>query len=142
MIRTATPADAEAVVRIFRESRAEAMPWLPVLHTPEEDLGWFRAALAGEAWIYEEDGVRLGYAMWKDGELHDLYVSPDAQRRGVGSALFAHVQSLRPDGFRFWAFRDNWRARAFYEERGCVVVDATDGENEEKLPDVLYEWLP
>ena len=142
MIREATPEDAEAVVRIFRDSRAEAMPWLPVLHTPEEDLAWFRGTLAGEAWIFEEGGIPLGYALWKDDELHDLYVAPAAQRRGVGSALFAHVQSLRPDGFRFWAFRDNWRARAFYEERGCVVVGASDGDNEEKLPDVLYEWLP
>ena len=33
MIRRARPDDVEAVVRIFHESRAEAMPWLPVLHT-------------------------------------------------------------------------------------------------------------
>jgi putative acetyltransferase len=142
VIRPATPADAEAAVRIFRESRAEAMPWLPLLHTEDEDLAWFRAALAGEAWVFEEDGVPLGYAAWKDGELHDLYVAPSAQRRGVGSALFAHVQSLRPDGFRFWAFRDNTRARAFYDARGCVVVDSSDGNNEERLPDVQYEWRP
>ena len=43
MIRRARPDDAEAVVRIFHESRAEAMPWLPLLHTHEEDLGWFGA---------------------------------------------------------------------------------------------------
>lgn len=142
MIRAATPEDAPAVARINRESRAEAMPWLPVLHTEEEDRAWFGRALAGEAWIFEEGGEPLGYAVWMNDELHDLYVAPAAQRRGVGSALFAHVQAKHPDGFRFWAFRDNWRARAFYEERGCVVVDATDGDNEEKLPDVQYEWLP
>jgi putative acetyltransferase len=142
LIRRATSEDAEAVVRIFRESRAEAMPWLPVLHTPEEDLGWFRSLLAGEAWVFEEAGVPLGYAALRDGELHDLYVAPDNQGRGVGSALFSHVQAHCPGGFRFWVFRDNTRARRFYDARGCVVVDASDDNNEEKLPDVLYEWLP
>jgi hypothetical protein len=32
LIRRARPEDLEAIVGIFRESRAEAMPWLPVLH--------------------------------------------------------------------------------------------------------------
>jgi len=142
VIRAATPADAEAVARIFREARAEAMPWLPVLHTAAEDVQWFRGVLAGEAWVFEDAGVPVGYAAMKDGELHDLYVAPGSQRRGVGGALFAEVQAAYPDGFRFWVFRDNTRARPFYEARGCVVVDSSDGENEEGLPDVLYEWLP
>jgi putative acetyltransferase len=142
VIRQAGPVDAEVVVRIFRDSRAEAMPWLPVLHTAEEDIAWFRSLLAGEAWVFEEDGEPAGYAAIADGELHDLYVASAAQRRGVGSALFAHVQAQYPGGFRFWVFRDNTRARAFYDARGCVVVAATDGDNEEGLPDVQYEWRP
>jgi putative acetyltransferase len=118
------------------------MPWLPDLHTMEEHLEWFGAVLGGEAWVFEQDGVLVGYAAMKDGELHDLYVAPEAQRRGVGSALFEHVQAAYPGGFRFWVFRDNTRARPFYDARGCVVVDSSDGNNEEQLPDVLYEWLP
>src|SRR5262249_44980208 len=119
MIRPAGPEDAEAVVRIFRESRAEAMPWLPVIHTEQEDLNWFRGTLAGEAFAFDENGVVLGYAVLTGDELHDLYVAPPAQRRGVGSALFARVQEARPAGFQFWAFRDNARARSFYDARGC-----------------------
>ena len=142
MIRRSRPGDVESVVRIFHESRAEAMPWLPVLHTYEEDLAWFSALLAGEAWVFEEGGVSLGYAAMRDGELHDLYVAPEAQGRGVGSALFAHVQRAHPGGFRFWVFRDNARARAFYDARGAVVVGSSDGDNEERLPDVQYEWAP
>jgi GNAT superfamily N-acetyltransferase len=142
VIRRAGPEDAEAITRIFRESRAEAMPWLPVLHTADEDLAWFRSALDGEAYVYEDGGEVQGYAVLRDDELHDLYVAPTSQRRGVGSALFAHVQTLRPAGFRLWAFRDNAQARRFYDARGCLVIDATDGENEEGMPDVLYEWAP
>jgi GNAT superfamily N-acetyltransferase len=142
VIRRARPDDARAVADIFNESRAEAMPWLPVLHTMDEHVEWFGKQVTGEAYVFEEDGVPVGFAVLHGDELHDLYVAPDAQRRGVGSALFAHVQTLRPDGFHFWAFRDNTRARAFYDARGCVVVDATEDQNEEKLPDVHYEWRP
>jgi len=143
VIRRARPEDAEAVTRIFRESRAEAMPWLPVLHTEEEDRSWFRGALAGEAYVFEAGGTIVGYAALREDELHDLYVAPGAQRQGVGSALLAHVQEVRPNGFHFWAFRDNSTARRFYDSRGCRVIRETDGaDNEEKMPDVLYEWLP
>ena len=135
--------DLDSIVRIYRESRAEAMPWLPVLHTAEEDLRYFGDRLrSDEVYVFELDGQVAGFAVVQHDELDALYVDPGAQRRGVGSALFEHVQQARPDGFRFWAFRDNTRARPFYDARGCVVVDSSDGDNEERMPDVLYEWLP
>ena len=142
MIRRGVPDDASEVARIFRDSRAEAMPWLPVLHTPEEDEAWFRASLAGESYAFVEEGGILGYAVLREDELHDLYVAPDAQGRGVGSALFDRVREARPGGFTLWVFRDNMRARRFYEARDCRQIDSTDGDNEEGLPDVLYEWRP
>jgi putative acetyltransferase len=144
VIRRARPEDAEAVVRIFRESRAEAMPWLPVLHTPEEDIGHFARQFEAEvAYVFEVDERVVGFAVVKGDELDALYVAPEAQRRGVGSALFTKTQEERPDGFEFWVFRDNERARSFYEAHGARVIGATDGsENEERTPDVRYEWLP
>jgi GNAT superfamily N-acetyltransferase len=141
-IREASPTDAEAVVLVFRASRAEAMPWLPVLHSEDEDLGRFRDALGGEAFVFDAGGAVLGYAVLRGDELHDLYVAPESQGAGVGSALFAHVRAARPQGFRLWVFRDNTRARRFYEVRGCRAIDATHGDNEERMPDVLYEWVP
>jgi putative acetyltransferase len=144
VIRRARAEDGEAVVRIFRESRAEAMPWLPVLHTPEEDLGHFtRQFGADAAYVFELGGRVAGFAVVKGDELDALYVAPAAQGRGVGSALFERAQDVRPDGFRFWVFRDNVRARRFYEARGSRLVRETDGaDNEERMPDVLYEWVP
>ena len=143
MIRRAEAADAEAVVRVLQAARTGAMPWLPVLHATEEDVGFFGRALAGEAYVFEIDGAVVGFAVVGEAELDHLHVEPQAQRRGIGSALFARVVEARPDGFRLWAFRDNTGARGFYEARGCRVVRETDGaDNEERTPDVLYEWSP
>jgi putative acetyltransferase len=143
VIRRARPEDGDAVVRIFRESRAEAMPWLPVLHTAEEDRSWYSARLGGEAWVYELAGRVVGFAVVRDDDLDALYVAPEAQRRGVGSALFRQAQKARPQGFAWWVFRDNARARRFYESVGGRFLYETDGAgNEERTPDARYEWRP
>ena len=113
VIRRRRPATPAAVARIYQRvaRRGDA-----VAARSPHDGGARRVvrrrSSAGEAWVFEEDGVPVGYAVMQDDELHDLYVAPEAQRRGVGSALFAHVQAAHPDGFRFWVFRDNTRALA------------------------------
>jgi putative acetyltransferase len=144
VIRRARPDDAEAVARIFRESRAEAMPWLPVLHDPDDVLEHFRGCVAAdEVWVCEREGEVAGFAILQGDELDGFYVAPEHQRRGVGAALFGHVQELRPERFGFWVFRDNARARRFYERHGAQSLYETDGvNNEERTPDVRYEWRP
>jgi ribosomal protein S18 acetylase RimI-like enzyme len=89
------------------------------------------------------DGRVVGFAAL-DGELlGHLYVHPDAQRQGIGSALLVRAKEVRPDGLRLWVFQRNTGARAFYERYGFRVVRLTDGSaNEEREPDALYEWRP
>ena len=144
LIRRARLDDLPAIVRIFRESRAEAMPWLPVLHTPEEEAAHFAGRLEdGQDVFVFDDGEVVGFAVLHGDELDGLYVAPEAQRQGVGAALFRHAQELRPERFGFWVFRDNAGARRFYESHGAHVLYETDGAgNEERTPDVRYEWRP
>jgi hypothetical protein len=47
-----------------------------------------------------------------------------------------------PQGFSLWTFQANLGARRFYERHGCRQVRRTDGDNEENLPDILYEYRP
>ncbi len=50
-------------------------------------------------------------------------------------------RSLRPHGFCLWVFESNTPARAFYERRGCVELERTDGSaNEERSPDLKLAW--
>lgn len=143
MIRRAKPEDVDAIAALFRRSFA-TLTFLPTLHTPEED----RAHLAGvvanqDVWVAEEDEGVAGFIAL-DGDVGTFfYVDPAAHDRGIGSALFEQARRARPDGFSFWVFQANGRARRFYEKRGCVAVEFTEGEgNEEKQPDVRYEWKP
>lgn len=143
MIRRAKAEDVEAIAAVFRRSFG-TLTFLPTLHTADED----RAHLAGvvarqDVWVAEQDGRVVGFIAL-DGDLGTFfYVEPEAHDRGVGSGLFEQAQRVRPAGFSFWVFQANDRARRFYERRGCVAVELTDGEgNEEKEPDVRYEWKP
>jgi GNAT superfamily N-acetyltransferase len=144
MIRRATPADADAVAELFERSFA-TLDFLPTLHTLDEHRRHFMNVIAQqEVWVWEDDGRPLGFAAVSDkDELSFLYVEPDELGRGVGSALFEHVKARRRNGFSFWVFQQNDRARRFYEKHGARVVELTDGAgNEEQTPDARYVWSP
>jgi ribosomal protein S18 acetylase RimI-like enzyme len=139
----AAPDDAPELAAIHIAARRDAMPYLPALHTNEETVGWFvtRLAEAPDAfWVARDEQEIVGYLALYDVHLDDLYVRPRSQGRGVGSALLEKAKSLSPRRIALAAFRKNVRARAFYETRGFRELGSTDGENEERLPDVQYEW--
>ncbi|MDP1876851.1 MAG: GNAT family N-acetyltransferase [Actinomycetota bacterium] len=140
-VRRAVLADADAIAALFARSRAAAMPWLPVLHTPDEDREFFAGEVTNATgWVVEDAGRVLGAAVAREGWLNHLYVDDDCQGRGVGTALLDRVVQDAGPGLRLWAFRQNYRARAFYSARGFVEIDRTDGSgNEERTPDVLLQ---
>jgi len=141
MIRRATADDVDAVAALFRRSFG-TLDFLPTLHTPEEDREHLAGVVAEQdVWVAEDDGRVVGFLALKGDHGTFFYVDPDAHERGHGSELFEEAQRARPGGFDFWVFQANERARRFYEKRGCIPLEFTDGAgNEEKTPDVRYEW--
>ena len=139
MIRRATEGDLDAIVAVFEPSFA-TLDFLPALHTHDENLAFFRRCIAeGEAFVHGSDG----FAILAGNTLTHIYVHPAAIGTGVGHALFEHVKAARPGGFDLWVFQQNERARRFYEAHGAQPVELTDGSgNEERTPDVRYEWRP
>ena len=89
-IRPGKPEDAEAIGDVFLGAFAE-MTYLPVLHTEAETRAFIRDVLLpnNEVWVAEEDGRLIGFAGLGDDVLRHLWVRPEAQNRGVGSALLA-----------------------------------------------------
>ena len=143
MIRRATFEDVPAIVELFERSFA-TLTFLPVLHTREQHEAFFGGLLeTQELWAYEEGGELRGFTAISSDMLDHLYVDPESFGTGVAGALFEQVTSRRPGGFTFWVFQENARARRFYERHGCIAIELTDGaHNEEKAPDVRYEWRP
>jgi GNAT superfamily N-acetyltransferase len=76
------------------------------------------------------------------GWLEQLYVAPDRLGEGIGTRLMAVAKERQPEGLQLWTFQVNARARRFYEWHGFVAVEETPDRNQERQPDVRYQWIP
>ena len=78
--------------------------------------------------------------MLEGDQLNWLFVVPEAQGRGVGTALLDLAKQRQPNGLALWVFAMNTPAQRFYEKHGFVLAGGTDGDNEEGEPDLRYTW--
>jgi GNAT superfamily N-acetyltransferase len=151
-VRLAATADAGVLgaigERAFHATYRGIVPDVVLDEWIESGAASWRAALANRApdspsraWVAERDGAVIGYATtspatskWLPppdgaGELTNLYLDPAVIGSGVGRLLYEHaVADLRGRGFDplvVWAFRENHRARRFYEGRG-LTIDVPD----------------
>ena len=141
LIRRATVDESDKVAAVHRASREFAMPFLPVLHTREEDRVFFRTRVfpACEVWLAEDDGI-AGFIAFRPGWVDHFYVRPKRLRQGYGRALLNEAKA-RNSELQLWTFQRNRNAITFYEANGFFLVRETDGTaNEEREPDALYAW--
>lgn len=141
-LRAAHAGDADAVVGVFQAARADALAYLPILHSDAEDRAFFGGLVASGATTVAVDGEQvLGFAVVDGGRVEHLYVEPGEQRRGVGSLLLRRAQALYPGGLDLWVFQRSRAAIAFYEAHGFAIAGTTDGAaNEEHEPDARMVW--
>jgi GNAT superfamily N-acetyltransferase len=143
MLRRASLQDMTELARLYRRTVRTSLPFLPELHTPEEDAWWFgeRLFALNEVWLAEGEDGPEGYIAFRADFIEHLFIAPEAQGRRLGVALLDKAKQSGAAELSLWTFQQNLRARRFYERHGFFVVTETDGaDNEEKLPDVLYRW--
>ena len=134
--------DMDAAARVHRTAFDHALPWLKGLHTSDEDRWFYRERVftTCNVWGAFEPDVLNGIIAFREDWIGQFYVLPEMQRRGVGSEL-VQVAQRACDRLQLWTFQRNTPARHFYEARGFVLVEETDGSrNEEKEPDARYVW--
>jgi GNAT superfamily N-acetyltransferase len=135
-IRPARPDDLESLLEIQRAAAVTAFSHIfpqDRYPFPADDIReiW-RATLFDpqvELYLAEAGGEPAGSVSVDDTFLRTLYVVPQHQGAGVGSALhdFA-LERLRARGCstaRLWTLEENWDARRYYERRGWVLTDET-----------------
>ena len=82
----------------------------------------------------------VGFLALGEGQIDALYIADGARRRGVGASLIGDAKAMRPTGLMLWTFVANDAARAFYAAQGFAELRRTEGDNEERLPDILLYW--
>lgn len=152
LLRRAEPDDATAMGDIFLAAFRATYDF-PLAHTDEQVRAWVRDELLAtrETWLAVapdgddegSGGIVVGLMSLSDDELDQLYLRPGWWRRGIGSRLVALAKERRPRGLALHTFQVNGAARAFYERHGFRAAWFGDGSaNEERQPDVRYEWRP
>ncbi|WP_375261044.1 GNAT family N-acetyltransferase [Palleronia sp.] len=138
ILRPARASDAPALAAILSDW-IDRTDWMPRIHTRDEDRGFLSYLIASATvTVASRAGRAIGFLARRGDEIPALYVASPGE--GTGTLLLQHSQATRPGGFRLWTFRANTGARRFYARHGFRPLRATEGDNEEKLPDVLLHW--
>ncbi len=135
--RSATPADAEALAEMVAAERAHEGGQPPDFTAETMRRDGFGPDAAFIALIAEIDGETAGCTLYlptshtrigrRDAYLLDLYVRPEARRRGVACRLMTEVcRATRQRGGAFlcWAMvKTNKEATAFYGRLDSVYAE-------------------
>ena len=147
VIRPYRPEDLDAVVDLWYDAWHATFPDLRHHESKHEWRRRFETEIAAEERISiaEVDGHLAGFLAVKDqgggqGYLHEIFIAPGFQRRGIGSVLMAVAKEQAPSGLRLHTLQRNTRAAAFYERHGFTVMST--GIGRVGLPNVQYAWTP
>jgi GNAT superfamily N-acetyltransferase len=143
--RAATIADAAAAAEVYIASRHDAVPAIPPMVHDDDDVRRYvtevlfaRAAM----WVVEDGDDVVAMMAIEDDFVDQLYVAPGRTGAGIGTELLQMAKREHPQGLQLWAFQSNVDAIRLYQREGFVAVTRTDGDNEERSPDVLLRWDP
>ncbi len=144
MIRPYRAEDFEVVTKFWYAAMDVAMPGLKerMGHTLEGAREFFRDVVVTEnqIWVYERDGVPLGFLAIQGEFVDRLYVDPAYHRQGIGQALLDKARKLLPKHIWLYTHVANKMARAFYEKNDFVAEKFGVSPAPESEPDVEYHW--
>lgn len=139
ILRPATGSDAAAIARLMRAALG-SFSWMPVIHTPADDLIFIRDVVLPRQQVTVADAGEniAGFIAVSGDWVEQLYLDPVWTGQGIGSRLLMQATaSLRI--VKLHCFQANTGARRFYERHGFRAEAFGDGTgNEEGLPDILY----
>ena len=133
---------AEAAVRMWRDSKERAIG-VKERYSFEDHLEFLTEILVKDNAVYLaliQNNDKVVGLMATDNEfVNQLYIHNDYQRIGIGSRLLALAKANSCGNLRLFTFEVNRGAQAFYEKHGFRIIEH-GSDNEEGLPDILYEW--
>ena len=128
-------------VAMWRDSKEKALG-IKETHTFGDHLYFLNEILSKQNVVYLAilDGSdKVAGLMATDGEfINQLYIHNDYQRLGIGSKLIQLAKEISVGKLQLFTFEANSGAQAFYEKHGFTII-GRGSDNEENLPDILYE---
>ena len=112
---------------------------MPRVHPADDVVRHYREFVFKSREVFVSGRPAQGYiALDRDEDvITSLFVFDRGQ--GRGKALLDHAKALS-QRLSLWTFVANRGAQRFYEREGFEIVGRSNGDNEENLPDLKYEW--
>lgn len=133
IIRPYTEADRPFLRTLFLAARRHSWTWMDDSDWRLEDFD--QATLGERILVAELDGHRVGFAavLEQDNFLHSLFVDPEWQGSGAGSALLQAVQRSFTSTGALKCLAENLQAQSFYKKHGWRTVAQGESEQGEYL---------
>jgi putative acetyltransferase len=137
MIREFNPSDKQQVLDLWYDSVIVAHNFIPAYYwemakekVEKEYLG------ISKTWVYEENGKIRGFISILSGDtIGALFVEPEKQNKGIGSALIECVKE-KYSFLVLSVYRKNKKAISFYEKHGFVYEYEQTDLNTQEIEEV------
>jgi ribosomal protein S18 acetylase RimI-like enzyme len=125
-IRPLQPVDLDGISRVHWRACRVAYQFMSWSYTEDEVRRWYAGKLDEWDWgqVACAEGLIVAYLAASGAHLDQLFVDPDHQRAGLGSALLTALLERRMRPVTLNVFAENRPARAFFERFGFREVDA------------------
>jgi ribosomal protein S18 acetylase RimI-like enzyme len=144
VIRLYQAADLCLTAQVWFDAGIKAYPYLPDFQTltlnKAEKVFAEVIAAQNDIWVYEQQDKIWGFIALQGSYIDRLYVDPNHQGKGVGSALLDHAKNICPAYLSLHTHQANHDARAFYEQAGFTIHKLGISPAPENVPDVEYRW--
>lgn len=134
------PNYAKQTVEMWRNSKEAALGQKEI-HSFDNHVDFLNQILAKQYLVdlVLMDEMVVGMIAYNEGEISQLYIHIDFQGIGIGQTLLARAKEQSAGRLILYTFEVNKKAQRFYEKHGFNII-GRGYENEEDLPDILYEW--
>lgn len=118
MVRKHTEKDLEIIMKIWQKSSTLAHPFLSSTFVEKVESDMRNVYIPGsDTWVYESDGVLVGFISMIDNEIGGLFVMPEYHSKGLGTRLLDFVAKFN-DQLEVEVFEKNEIGRSFYNKKG------------------------
>ncbi|WP_409366748.1 GNAT family N-acetyltransferase [Lysinibacillus sp. 38-6] len=140
IIKPYDPEFAEQTVAMWRDSKEQAIGQKE-MHSFDNHVYFLNHILPEQYQIDVAmiDETVVGMMAYNDSEISQLYIHLNYQGFGIGQTLLNRAKAQSSGKLTLYTFEVNEKAQRFYEKHGFKVI-GRGHENEENLPDILYEW--
>ena len=134
-IRPVCEKDIPILEELYQRTRQHTFSGRPL--TDFQIVDYAKSTDGEQVWVAEEDAEIVGFvSVYRENNfIHNLFVRPDFQHKGVGSALLHRAESALASPMTLKIALDNIKVCAFYEKHGWVKVSLHENEEE---PYALY----